>query len=164
VPLVCDALRNLPVVRELVVVSPDAGRVPMATEYAGRLGAPMAVLQKKRESGTKTRVTHLVGEVSGRTCLIVDDMIATGETLLESLRVLRDAGARADCYVAATHGLLLDGAPDRLAAEGVREALITDTVAQADRRHRVVRVVSVAPLIAAAILRLLADESLGDLF
>jgi ribose-phosphate pyrophosphokinase len=164
VPLMCDALRDLPLGRELAVVSPDAGRVQMATEYAAYFGAPMAVLHKKRESGTKTHVTHLVGDVSGRTCLIVDDMIATGGTLLESLHVLRDAGARAECCVAATHGLLLDDAADRLASEGVREVLITDTVAQNDERHRVVRVVSAAPLIAAAIRRLLADESLGDLY
>ncbi len=164
VPLLCDALRDRPLGPELVVISPDAGRVPMATEYAARLGAPMAVLQKKRESGTKTHVAHLVGEVSGRTCLLVDDMIATGGTLLESVRVLRDSGARAECYVAATHGLLLDGAADQLAAEGVREILITDTVGEPDSRHRAVRVVSVAPLIAAAIRRLLDDESLVDLF
>jgi ribose-phosphate pyrophosphokinase len=164
VPLMCDALRDLPLGRELVVVSPDAGRVSMASEYAACLGAPTAVLQKKRESGTKTRATRLAGEVRGRVCLIVDDMIATGGTLLEGLRVLREAGARAECYVAATHGLLLDGATERLADEGVREILITDTVAQPESRHRAVRVVSVAPLVAGAIRRLLADESLGDLF
>jgi ribose-phosphate pyrophosphokinase len=164
VPLMCEALRDRPLGRELVVVSPDAGRVPMATEYAARLGAPMAVLPKRRESGTKTRVTHLVGDVKGRACLIVDDMIATGGTLLESLRVLRGAGAQPACYVVATHGLLLGDATDRLAREGVREILITDTVAQPDDRHDVVRVVSVAPLIAAAIRRVLADESLGDLY
>jgi ribose-phosphate pyrophosphokinase len=132
VPTLCDALgharRDWLPNGEFVVVAPDAGRVAMATEYAARLGTSVVVLHKRRESGSRTRVTHLVGDVRGRTCLLVDDMIATGGTLLESIRVLHEEGAADECVVSATHGLLLDGAADRLAGVGARAVLVTDTV------------------------------------
>lgn len=146
-----------------VVVSPDAGRVKMATEFASRLRAPVAVLHKRRESGTRTRVTHLAGDVGGRPCLIVDDMISTGGTVVESARALRAAGARGEFLVAATHGLLLEGAPEGLAHEGVGEILVTDTVPVRALGGRALRVATVAPLIAAALRGLLSNESLGDL-
>jgi ribose-phosphate pyrophosphokinase len=164
VPLVCDTVRDLAPARELIVVSPDAGRVPMATEYAARLDAPLAVLHKTRESGMETRVTHLVGDVHGRLCLLVDDMIATGGTLIESMKVLHEAGAARECLVSASHGLLLDGAAGRLAEAGARQILVTDTVACPASDPPAVRVVSVASLLAGAIRRQLADESLGDLY
>ncbi len=145
------------------VVSPDAGRVRMAAEYAQRLGAPVVVLLKRRESGTETRVTHVVGDVRGRPCLIVDDMISTGGTIVESVKALVAAGARPGVTVAATHGLLLDGARYKLERAGVREVFVTDTVATAGEGRAQLHVVSVAPLVAAAVRRLLSNESLGDL-
>ena len=75
----------------------------LATEYATRLERPLAVLHKRRDSDTETHVTHLVGEVEGRTCLIIDDMISTGGTLVDSVQALREAGA-ARFLVCATHG------------------------------------------------------------
>ena len=83
VPTLCQALRDR-VPADLVVVSPDVGRVSMATRYAQFLGAPVVVLHKRRISGAETMVTHVVGEVSDRACLIVDDMISTGGTMAES--------------------------------------------------------------------------------
>lgn len=163
VGVLADALRDsLP--EEAVVVSPDAGRVKMATEFAGRLGAPVVVLHKRRESGTRTRVTHLAGDVRGRPCLIVDDMISTGGTIVESARALRAAGARDEFLAAATHGLLLEGAPEKLAREGVGEILVTDTVPASAQGGPALRVATVAPLVAAALRRLLSNESLGDLY
>jgi ribose-phosphate pyrophosphokinase len=162
VPTLCGALRgHLP--QDAVVVSPDAGRVQLATEYGRRLDAPLAVLHKRRESGTHTEVTHLVGEVEGRACLLVDDMISTGGTLVQSLRALREAGAR-EFYVSATHGLFLRGALDRLTGAGVREVLVTDTLPPPADPPAVLRVASVAPLIAGAVRRIMVDGSLGDLF
>lgn len=162
VPALCDALRHrLP--ERTVVVSPDAGRVRMATEYAHRLKTSVVVLHKRRESGTETEVTHLVGDVRDRACLIVDDMISTGGTIAESVKTLREAGARPEIIVAATHGLLLEGARDKLAHKAVREVLITDTVSATDKDWSKLRIVSVAPLIAAAIRRFLFDGSLADL-
>ena len=153
-PSLCEALRGV-LPEGAVVVSPDAGRVPLATEYARLLHLPLAVLHKRRSSGTETEVTHLVGEVRGRACLLVDDMISTGGTLVKSVRALRDAGADG-FYVAATHGLLLGDALERLAAEGVREVVVSDTVAAA-ADHPGLRVVTIAPVIAQAVRKLVQE-------
>jgi ribose-phosphate pyrophosphokinase len=161
VPVLCDAVRAR--LREgAVVVSPDTGRVKMATAYAQRLGTSVIVLHKRRESGTETHVTHVVGDVRDRTCLVVDDMISTGGTLVEAINALARAGCRPGVFVAATHGLLLRGAPQLLDHPGLAEVFVTDTIAHTERPHP--RVVSVAPLIAGAIHRVLADGSLSDLY
>jgi len=148
----------------VVVVSPDAGRVKMATEYAQRLGAPVAVLHKRRESGTETRVTHLVGDVRDRPCLIIDDMISTGGTIAESVEALLKAGARPEITVAATHGVFVEGCRDKLSHKAVREVLVTDTISVAGQGWEELKVVSVAPLIASAIRRFAADGSIRDLY
>ena len=124
----------------------------------------MIVLHKRRESGSETEVTHIVGDVSRRACLIVDDMVSTGGTVAESVTALLEAGARPETVVVATHGLLLPGARDRLDHPAVREVFVTDTVAVADRNWPQLRVVSIAPLIAGALERFLADRSIGDLY
>src|SRR5690606_15965097 len=136
----------------------------LATRYAEALGAPLVVLHKRRESGTQTEVTHIVGDVRERSCLIVDDMISTGSTIATSVSALLEAGARPDITVAATHGLLLDGADEKLRQPAIREVVVTDTVAVTDRAWPALRVVSVAPLIAAALRRFQANGSLSDLF
>jgi ribose-phosphate pyrophosphokinase len=150
VPTLCGALRGT-LAPDDVVVSPDAGRVTLATEYAQRLGCDLAVLHKRRISGSETRVSHLVGDVRGRDCLIVDDIISTGGTLVESARALFEAGASA-VRVAASHGLLLAGAAQRLRDAGVSGVLVTDSV-PAPGREPNVRVVSLAPVLASAIRR-----------
>jgi len=137
-----------------IVVSPDVGRLPMATEFARRLDTSVVVLEKKRESGTETKVMHLVGDVRERPCLIIDDMISTGGTMRSSIEALLEAGARPEITIAATHGLMLDGARDKLSHESVREVLVTDTVRVNDKDWPQLRVVSVAPLIADAIRQL----------
>jgi ribose-phosphate pyrophosphokinase len=163
VPTLCRALRDrLP--SDLVVVSPDAGRVHLATHYAQCLGAPVIVLHKRRESGAQTQVTHVVGDVSGRACLIVDDMISTGGTVAASVAALLAAGARPEIIVAATHGLLLRGARDKLEHPAVREVVVTDTVYVAEQDWPHLRVISIAPLLAGALKRFLADGSIGDLY
>jgi len=146
-----------------VVVSPDAGRVRMAGEYAHALGLPVAVLHKQRESGTTTRVTHLVGEVSNRPCLIIDDMISTGGTIAEGVATLLEAGARPEITVAATHGLLLEGARDRLDHPSIRAVFVTDSVAIPPMRWPQLQVVSIAPLLAQAIRRFVADGAIDEL-
>jgi ribose-phosphate pyrophosphokinase len=159
-PVMVEALRpGLP--PDIVVVSPDAGRVRMATEYARLLGAPVAVLHKERASGVETRITRLVGDVRDRPCLIIDDMISTGGTIAESVEALLDAGARPEFIVAATHGLLLAGAREKLARAVTREVLVTDTVAPPAHDWPQLRVVSVAPLIASALRRYLSDGPLS---
>jgi ribose-phosphate pyrophosphokinase len=149
---------------DVVVVSPDAGRVGLATRYAERLGAPVVVLHKRRVSGVETEVTRVVGEVAGRACLIVDDIIATAGTVAAGLEALLAAGARPEMIVAATHGLFLPGAREKLDRPPVREVWVTDTVAAGDKDWPELRVASIAPLLARALERFQADGSLGDLY
>jgi ribose-phosphate pyrophosphokinase len=163
VPTLSKALSTrLP--KGVVVVSPDAGRVKMATEYAQRLGASVAVLHKRRESGTETKVTHLVGDVRDRPCLIIDDMISTGGTISESIEALLKAGARPEITIAATHGVFVEGCRDKLSHKAVREVLVTDTISVAAQGWEQLKVVSVAPIIASAIQKFAADGSIRDLY
>jgi ribose-phosphate pyrophosphokinase len=162
VPTVCQALRDrLP--PDVVVVSPDVGRVRMATRYAHCFGVPVVVLHKQRVGGAETRVTHVVGDVSGRACLIVDDMISTGGTLVESITALLAAGARPEVMVAATHGLFVRGARDKLGHPAVRDVFVTDTVPAVATDWPQLHVVSLAPLLATAVERILTNGSLGEL-
>jgi ribose-phosphate pyrophosphokinase len=163
VPTLCQSLRHQQP-PGVVVVSPDAGRVAMATDYAHRLGTPVVVLHKHRASGTETEVTRVVGDVRDRPCLIIDDMISTGETIARAVEALLAAGARPDITIAATHGLFVGEARTRMGLEAIREVLVTDTVAATDRAWPQLQIVSVAPLLAAAIRRIQSDGSLGDLF
>ncbi len=163
VPTLCRALVDrLP--PDLVVVSPDAGRIQMATHYAQYFGAPVILLHKRRESGSETEVTRVVGDVAGRPCLIVDDMISTGGTIAGAISALLKEGARPEIFVAATHGLLLAGTRDKLAHAGVREVFVSDTVPVSPTDWPQLQVVSIAPLIAGALKRFLADSSIVDLF
>jgi len=162
VPTLCRAVRDR-VPADLVVVSPDVGRVAMATRYAEQcVGASVVVLHKRHVSGSETKVTHVVGDVSGRACLIVDDMISTGGTVAESIKALLAAGARPEIVVAATHGLFVFDARNRLNHPAVREVFVTDTVRTAEKDWPQLRVISVAPLIAGAVQRFLAKGALGE--
>lgn len=163
VPTLCRALRDH-VPDGAVVVSPDAGRIQMATEYAQRLGTSVIVLHKRRESGTNTMVTHLVGDVRDKSCLIIDDMISTGGTIAESVRVLLEAGARPRMMVAATHGLFIDGAQEKLSRPEIDKIFVTDTVRRPAADWPQLQIVSVAPLIAAALQRSMTNGSIQDLF
>lgn len=176
VPTLCEALHDR-LSPDTLVVSPDVGRVRTATEYAHKLGTPVIVLHKQRESGTVTSVTHVVGDVRDRPCLIVDDMISTGGTIATSVQALLAAGARPDITVAATHALLLEGAREKLSHPAIRIVYVTDTVALPTSAEPVpgavpgdtvspwpqLQVISLAPLLAEAIRRLLANGSLSDL-
>lgn len=162
VPVLCNAVQDR-LLKDLVIVSPDAGAMKIATEYAHRLGAPIILLHKHRESGSKTHVTNLVGDVRNRACLIVDDMISTGGTIAESIKALLAAGAKPEIMVAATHGLFLSGAREKLSHESVRAIFTTDTMPLREENWHQLQVISVAPLIATAIKRLITDSSLKDL-
>jgi ribose-phosphate pyrophosphokinase len=134
-----------------VVVAPDVGRVPLATQYGEGLGLPVVIQHKRRKSATETEVVQMVGDVEARACLIVDDVISTGGTIAESVRALVEAGARHEILVAATHALLLPGARDKLSHPAIREVFVTDTVAVEESARPPIHVVSVARLIAGAI-------------
>jgi ribose-phosphate pyrophosphokinase len=163
VPTMCETLRGR-IPADLVVVSPDVGRVAMASRYARSLGASVVVLHKQRMSGNETKVVRVVGKVSDRACLIVDDMIATGGTIAESITALLAAGARPEVTVAATHGLFVGSAREKLNHPAVREVLVTDTVCPFEVDWPQLHVVSIAPLIAGAVKRLVSDGSLNELY
>jgi len=148
-PALCADLRGrLP--PDTTVVSPDSGRVALAALYARCLDAPLSILHKHRESGSETHVTHLVGEVAGRTCLIIDDMVSTGGTLRDGAARLLAAGAR-ECRAAVTHGLFIGDALDRLHAAGIHDIVVSDSVPPPAPPPPGLRVVSLAPTLAAAI-------------
>ena len=157
VPLMCDALRPQ-LDSTTVVVSPDVGRLKTATEYAERLGTTAVVLHKVRETGSQTHVMRVVGDVRDRSCLVVDDMISTGGTLADGIRALLDAGARAPIVTAATHGLLLSGSRKKLTIPAVTKLFVTDTVRPAEPEWPQLEIVSVAPLLAEAIARIVSHE------
>ena len=155
--ILADALRGgLP--EDVVVVSPDAGRVSTATRFAQALKTDVVVLQKRRTSGTETEVTHIVGDVGGRACLIIDDMISTGGTIAKSIEALEGAGARPHFVIAATHGLLVGEARRNLSMGSVKEIVVTDTVPVETSGWEHLRVVSVAPLVAGAIRKAVEDS------
>ncbi|HUX34982.1 MAG TPA: ribose-phosphate pyrophosphokinase [Gemmatimonadaceae bacterium] len=152
VPRLASALRSQ-LGANAVVVAPDLGAVRLANHYAGLLGTAVAICHKQRISGTEVAVHRITGDVAGRRCVIVDDMIATGGTVVESIRALRAADADPEIAVVATHGIFTPGALQRLRDAGVRDLTVTDTIAQppASEQPIALRVVPVAPLIAEAL-------------
>jgi ribose-phosphate pyrophosphokinase len=163
VPTLCQAIRRH-LSRDVIVVSPDVGRMRVASRYAQCLGAPLIVLHKRRIASAETEVTHVVGEASDRTCLIVDDMISTGGTMVSSVEALLAAGARPEITIAATHGLFVGDSPNKLSHRAVQNVFVTDTVPVRVKEWPQLHVISLAPLIAGALQRVLADGSLGELY
>lgn len=158
VPVICEALRQR-LEADTVVVSPDVGRLQMATDYADRLATSIVVMHKIRTSGDRTQVIRIVGDVRNHHCLIVDDMISTGGTLATGIRALVDAGARTPIFIAATHGLLLPGSKARLATSDVASVFVTDTIKPVEPAWPGLQVISVAPLLAQAIRKNIGDGS-----
>ena len=148
----------------LVVVSPDVGGIKMARGYAKRLGAGLAIVDKRRAGPDSTEVMHILGEVKDRVCLLVDDLIATGSSIMEAAKALKRQGAKA-VYGAVTHAVLSGDAIRHLNAAPLEELMVTDTIPLAPvRRHRKITVLSVAPLLAEAIRRIHDEESISSLF
>lgn len=149
---------------DVVVVSPDAGRVKMAKKYADHLGVPIAILHKRRPGHNQAEVLHIVGEVKGKTAVLVDDMIDTGGTLAASSQALVDAGAR-EVYACATHGIFSGPARERLDASPLKKVVVTNTLPIPDeRRSEKVEVLSIASIFANTIASVFKDESVSELF
>jgi len=163
VPTLVDAVRER-VDPQTVIVSPDFGAVERANALARRLGCDIAIVPKRRVSGSEVEAGEPIGRVEGRPCLIVDDMISTGGTIVKAIETLQRAGARDGVRVVATHGVFAAGAQQRLFAAGVEELLVTDTLPAPADEAPDVRRISVAPLLATALRRLALGESLRDLF
>ncbi|MEU8515069.1 ribose-phosphate pyrophosphokinase [Kitasatospora sp. NPDC048722] len=146
-----------------VLVSPDLGAVKLAERYGALLGRPVAVVHKTRLSGSDVQAEELIGDVADRPAVIVDDMISTGGTIEAAVQVLLAQGATQDITVAATHPLLVQQAPDRLARLPINLLLVTNTVPPGRVRTLPHRVRSVAPLLAEAIALLHGGEPLDTL-
>jgi ribose-phosphate pyrophosphokinase len=152
----------------LVVVSPDVGGTARARALARLLNAPIAIVDKRRPTDDDVEVLNVIGEVEGRSCVLVDDLISTGGTLIGAAKALRAKGA-VGVDVVVTHGVLSGGAMERLHQAPIDEIAITDTVPllDLDRDHAgscKLRVLSVAPLIAEAIVRVHEGRSVSELF
>jgi ribose-phosphate pyrophosphokinase len=162
VPVLAEAVRSLRS-PEGVIVAPDLGAVKLAERYAVILEMPVAVVRKRRVSAEEVTTGGVVGDVAGRAPIIVDDMISTGGTIAAAIEALTDAGCAPGIMVLASHGLFVGPAAERLKASAASKITVTDSVVVPGDLQLPVHVVSVAPLIADAIVRLHSDRSLADL-
>jgi ribose-phosphate pyrophosphokinase len=150
--------------RNLVVVSPDVGGLKMARAYSKVLGASLAIVDKRRENDRKTHVMSIIGEVKGRNVVLVDDLISTGGSLVEAAGALKRAGAL-DVYAAVVHPVLADPAVDRVRKSPIKELVVTDSIPIPKKKQIAkIRILSVAKLLAEAILRIHSNESVSSLF
>ena len=152
-------------IKDLVAVSPDVGSIKMARAYAKRVSAGLAIIDKRRVSPEKAEAVHIMGEVEGKNVIIIDDMIATGSSLVEAVEALKKAKAKT-IYAAITHGILSGPAIQRLdECKGLEKLLISDSVPlTAEKQHAKIQVLSVANLLAEAIKRIHNEESVSCLF
>ena len=155
-----------PAMGEIVVVSPDVGNVKVANMYADWLGADLAIIDKRRESGFDVASRNVIGHVEGRTVVMIDDMITTAGTVCEAARVVTEHGAT-DVICAATHAVLAGPAMERLAASPISRIIVTDTIPDGQRTDaiddKLVRL-SVADLFGKAVHRIHHDMSVSALF
>lgn len=163
-PVLVDHLAGLG--EELVVVSPDAGRVKVAERYSNQLGADLAIVHKRRVRGAKNEVEALdvVGDVEGRTCVLIDDMIDTAGTIVAAADKLTDKGA-VRVYAAATHGVFSGPAIDRLKNSSITKVVVTNTVPlPPEKQIDKIEVLSVAGIVADAIDAVFEDTSVSEIF
>ena len=150
----------------ITVVSPDAGRVRVAERWTDILGAPLAIIHKRRDPDipNQVRVFEVVGDVRDRVCVLVDDMIDTGGTIVKAAETLFDNGA-ADVIVAATHAILSEPAGERLQESRISEVVVTNTLPiPDDRQFETLTGLSIAPILAKAITEVFTDGSVTSMF
>ena len=149
----------------VMVVSPDVGGVVRARALARRIDAPLAIVDKRRERPGESEVMNIIGDVKGRSCILVDDIVDSGGTLCNAADALLEKGAK-EVYAYITHGVLSGGAVARIAASRLKELVITDSIqpTEAVRVARNIRVISISTLIGDAIARTAHEESVSSLF
>ncbi|RMF45463.1 MAG: ribose-phosphate pyrophosphokinase [Planctomycetota bacterium] len=150
---------------ELVVVSPDEGSIKRAIGHSKRLGGTLAIVDKRRNTATETQQAHIIGgPIEGKVCLMFDDMISTAGSIVGAARLVHAAGAR-EIHLAATHGVLCGDAIEKIRSAPIKSLCITDTIPLSpEKRLPVIKVVSVAPLLAEAIKRIHHDQSISAMF
>ena len=150
---------------DVTVVSPDVGGVVRARGLAKRINAPLAIIDKRRERAGESEVMNVIGECAGYTCILVDDIVDSGGTLVNAADALLANGAK-DVYAYITHGVLSGGAAARIASSKLKELVITDSIqpTEAVKKAPNIRSLSIASLISEAISRTAAEESVSSLF
>ncbi len=151
---------------QVTVVAPDAGRVRVCERWTDRLGCPLAIIHKRRDPdvANQVKVLEVVGKVRGRTCILVDDMVDTGATIVNAAEALFEQGAD-QVIVTATHGVLSGGAMDNLKNSRISEVIVTNTLPiPQEKRIDKITVLSIAPLIARAINEVFSEGSVTSLF
>lgn len=151
---------------DAVLVSPDVGNIKFGSDFASRIGGELAVIHKRRISGTETVAVNIIGDVKGKKVMMFDDMIATAGTVSEAARLVRKHGAT-EVYVAATHAVFAGPAVERLSAAELSEIVVTDTIALPDEVKSGLKnltVLSVADLVGEAIRRIHEHRSISELF
>jgi ribose-phosphate pyrophosphokinase len=151
--------------RDLMVVSPDVGGVVRARALAKRLGADLAIVDKRRERAGESEVMNIIGDVRGRVCLLVDDIVDSGGTMCNAADALLEQGAE-EVYAYATHGVFSGGAAARIQASQLKSVVVTDSIAATEevRKCPSIRRISIAPLIGEALRRINNEESVSSLF
>jgi ribose-phosphate pyrophosphokinase len=149
----------------LMVVSPDVGGVARARGFAKRINAPLAIIDKRRERAGESEVMNVIGDVAGHTCILIDDIVDSGGTLVNAADALLANGAK-DVYAYISHGVLSGGAAARIIGSRLKELVITDSIlpTEAVQKAKNIRTLSIAPLIAEAISRTASEESVSSLF
>jgi len=148
---------------DLVVVAPDAGRVKLNKRFASKIGADLAILNKDRPAQQVAEISYVIGDVKGKTALLVDDIIDTAGTLKAAAQAVHDAGARS-VYAAATHGLFSGNAWENLAAANLEQIVVTDTIPLPPGALDNVRILSCADLLTSSIRQIFTDGSVSDVF
>ncbi len=164
-PILAQYFQDLPEIRgeRLVVVSPDAGRAKLANHFAEKLGASLAVLTKQRPEHSEVEMTMLIGDVSGKVAIMVDDMIDTAGTLVEGAKKVREHGA-VKVYAAATHGLFSPPAFERLERCDLAGLIVTDTVPLREGAPGIIKQLPAGQILADCIHNVFHDESVSDVF
>jgi ribose-phosphate pyrophosphokinase len=148
---------------DLVVVAPDAGRVKLNKKFASKIGAELAILDKERPAQQVAEIGYVIGDVRGKTAIIVDDMIDTAGTLKAAAQTVLDEGA-ARVYAAATHPVLSGNAFENLASSGFEQVVVTDTIPLRAGAPDNVRVLSTSDLLTDSIRRIFTDDSVAEVF
>jgi ribose-phosphate pyrophosphokinase len=164
-PVVVKDIQDRHSSQDLVIVSPDVGGVVRAREIAGRVGADLAIIDKRRERAGVSEVMNIIGDVAGRPCILIDDIVDTAGTLCNAAAALIEAGASA-VYAYVTHGVLSGPAVPRVAASPIETLVITDSIiaTEAVRGAHNIRQLTIAPLMGEAIRRISEERSVSSLF
>ncbi|MBQ4224872.1 MAG: ribose-phosphate diphosphokinase, partial [Oscillospiraceae bacterium] len=150
---------------DIMVVSPDLGSVTRARNFAQRIDAPLAIVDKRRQKANVSEVMNIIGDVRGKKVILVDDMIDTAGTLCNAAKAIMEIGGAKEVYACATHGVLSGPAISRIKDSCIKELVLLDTIVLPEEKQLdKIKVLSVAPVFAQAIQRIYADEPISPLF